>query len=72
MEIMGFEDRLLAFQGHPEINEPWTACLIYQAAQEKMNFNIYCEEIYKKHFKEKLRHEMWLKIMYSFFKKKSI
>lgn len=70
VEIMGCEERLLAFQGHPEINEAWTACLIYQAAKESMNFNMYYEEVKKKHFQEKLQHEMWLKIVYSFFKKK--
>ncbi len=67
---MGIEDRLLAFQGHPEINESWTACLIYQASNEKVNFNGFYEKIKEQHFQEKLQHEMWLKIVNSFFKKK--
>jgi len=72
IEIMGIEDRLLAFQGHPEINESWTACLIYQAANEKVNFNGFYEKIKEKHFQEELRHEMWLKIVFSFFKKRLV
>ncbi len=67
---MGVEDRLLAFQGHPEINESWTACLIYQATNEKMKFNVYYDDIKKKYFQEKFEHELWLKIVYSFFKQK--
>ncbi len=70
VEIMAIGDRCLAFQGHPEMNEAWTACLIYQEAKEKLNFKAYYEEIKKKHFQEKLEFEMWLKIIYNFFKKK--
>ena len=68
---MGIEDRLLAFQGHPEINESWTACLIYQAANEKVNFSKYYETIKEKFFKQKLEHELWLRIVFNFFKKNS-
>jgi len=67
---MGIGERVLAFQGHPEINESWTACLIYQTLNEKMNFNVYYEEIKKKYFQEKLEHELWLKIVNNFFKQK--
>jgi len=70
VEIMAIGDRCLAFQGHPEMNEAWTACLIYQATKEKLNFKLYYDEIKKKYFHEKLEYEMWLKIMYNFFKKK--
>ncbi len=61
-------DRCLAFQGHPEINEAWTACLLYQANKEKKNFKAYFEEAQRKYFSDKLEHEMWLKIIYNFFK----
>ena len=67
---MGIEDRLLAFQGHPEINESWTACLLYQAANEKTKFANYYDEIKRKYFQEELQFEMWLRVMDSFFKKK--
>jgi hypothetical protein len=66
---MTLGDRCLAFQGHPEINEAWTACLIYQATKEKMNFGLYYEETKRKYFSEGLEHQMWLKIIYNFFKK---
>ena len=66
---MGIEDRLLAFQGHPEINESWTACLLYQAANEKMKFSTYYEEVKRKFFQEELQFKTWLRIMDSFFKK---
>jgi len=70
VEIIGVEDRLLAFQGHPEINESWTACLIYQATSEKMKFDVFFDNIKQKYFQEKFEHELWLRIVYSFFKQK--
>jgi len=70
VEIMAIGDRCLAFQGHPEMNEAWTACLLYQATKEKLNFKLYYEEMKKKYFQGKLEYEMWLRIMNNFFKRK--
>jgi len=70
VEIYTIGSHVLAFQGHPEYNEAWTAGSHYRAGKlEIEDYDTYAEEYMKNTFASPVSREDLLKLCFTFLKK---
>ncbi len=72
VEIYTIGKNLLAFQGHPDYNEAWTAGAFYRKSGVKVEpegYDDYAKEYISRQFPEPVTHEEILNICYNFLKK---
>jgi len=73
VEIYTLGTNLLAFQGHPDYNEPWTAGANYRVRGLSVeDYDKYAEEFIKEKFEDELTHKEIVEICYKFLKKDCI
>lgn len=73
VEVYTIGTNLLAFQGHPDYNEPWTAGANFRVNQlSVVDYDKYAEEFIKEKFPEQLTHRVIVEICYKFLKKDAV
>jgi GMP synthase-like glutamine amidotransferase len=70
VELYTIGNHVLAFQGHPEYNEAWTAGTYYRGTRPSVeDYDMYAEKYTKEKFPEATTQREILKICYEFLKK---